>query len=697
ILSSWSDRLHPEEKARTLNAFKKHITDTTGKTPYDIEYRLLTKNNEYGYYHASGETIRDKNGAPLRVVGALKDITETKNILLDTAKQRMEAEAANKAKSAFLSTMSHEIRTPMNAILGITEIQLQNDSLDPSVKEALDKIYSSGDMLLGIINDILDLSKIEAGKLELNITEYEMASMISDTVSLNIPRIGNKPIEFDLYIDENIPVDLMGDELRIKQIMNNLLSNAFKYSDSGTVRLSIFAEEARSNEIILKISISDTGQGMTADQVETLFEDYSRFNLDANRSTEGTGLGMSITKSLIELMNGEIFVQSEAGKGSTFTIHIPQGRIGEEVLSSEMIKSLRQFRTSTSSRMKRAQIKREPMPYGSVLIVDDTEANIFVAAGLMKPYGLKIDTAESGFIALEKVKQDNIYDIIFMDHMMPKMDGMETTKKIREHGYDAPIVALTANAVSGQSEIFLSSGFNDFISKPIDTRQLNKVLNKLIRDKQPPEVVEAAREEHEATMKSARDLAAADAPASSKSEISPQYAKVIVRDTNKAIDILESAFKKEGAPGSWSDEEIEMITINVHAMKSVMADIGEAAISEMAYKMEKAGNKKNAKAIYTDTEKLISDLKAVIESIKPEEGETVTESSGEDQVFLTEKLKAIAEACGLYDAKTAKKELTALSGKKWPQATSDVIDKITEHLLHGDYEDAEEAAKILIK
>jgi CheY-like chemotaxis protein/anti-sigma regulatory factor (Ser/Thr protein kinase) len=279
---------------------------------------------------------------------------------------------------------------------------------------------------------------------------------------------------------------MLGDMLRIKQLLNNLLSNAFKYSEAGKVTLSIATEtsEERDDKIILVVSVSDTGQGMTKEQVDELFDEYSRFNQEANRSTEGTGLGMSITNNLISLMNGEITVESELGKGSTFAVRLPQGLIDSDVLGSEAAENLRRFRTDNRAHLRNVQISREPMPYGNVLIVDDVDTNIYVAKGLLAPYDLKVDSADSGFAAIEKIKNGNSYDIIFMDHMMPKMDGIEATKIIRESGYTEPIVALTANAVAGQLEVFLENGFDDFISKPIDIRQMNAVLNKLIRDKQ---------------------------------------------------------------------------------------------------------------------------------------------------------------------------------------------------------------------
>ncbi|MDR2569058.1 MAG: hypothetical protein LBD23_02005, partial [Oscillospiraceae bacterium] len=235
-------------------------------------------------------------------------------------RKAIQSTIASITKSQFLSTMSHEIRTPMNAILGITELQLLNDNLDQNVRDGLEKIYTSGDMLLSIINDILDLSKIEAGKLEMLIASYDTSSLISETVQLNVMRIGSKPINFELQIDENLPVFLSGDELRIKQILNNVLSNAFKYTLEGTVSFKISVETATNkdaaDEVIVSFTVSDTGQGMTKEQVDKLFDEYSQFNMEANRKTEGTGLGLSITRNLIRMMRGTIAIESEAEKGS---------------------------------------------------------------------------------------------------------------------------------------------------------------------------------------------------------------------------------------------------------------------------------------------------------------------------------------------------------------------------------------------
>ena len=675
--SSLSDKLHPDDKERALNALFCHLLDTTGQTPYDIEFRLRNKSGEYAYYRASGETIRDDNGRALRIAGAVIDITETKNILLDTERQRLEAEAANHAKSAFLSTMSHEIRSPMNAILGITEILLQQDVLSPSVRDGLEKIYVSSDVLLGIINDILDLSKIESDKLELRIANYEIASLINDIVQINIVHIGSKEITFELHVDENLPAYLSGDDLRVKQILNNLLSNAFKYTDKGSVVLSVHAESGRADEkITLVINVTDTGQGMTKEQVSKLFDKYSRFNEEANRTTEGTGLGMSIARNLTRMMGGSIDVESELGKGSTFIVRLPQNKVNSDLLGKESAENLCKFRMSNRAQMRWVQIVRDFMPYGSVLIVDDVETNIFVTEGLLAPYGIKTDSTDSGFGAIEKIKSGKAYDIVFMDHMMPQMDGVETTKKLRKLGYKYPIVALTANVLAGQSDLFRTNGFDDFISKPIDVRQLNAILNKYVRDKYPADIVEAAK----------RPRKKRRPETTSNLSIEQQFVEAFMRDLEKTIFVLDSLMNKSG---SLNEDEIRLYTVITHGIKNALANIGKMDLSDMALKLETAGLKGRMDIIASDTFPFINLLSALIQEIKPNE-----KTSGimdEDKTYLTEKLLAIKSACEEYDEKTADKALAELRAKAWTQQTEELLVNIAELLLCSEFEQVADA------
>ena len=632
---------------------------------------------------------------------AIRDVSQKKHQeeLLEEALEA--AKTASVAKSSFLANMSHEIRTPMNAILGIAEIQLQDDKLAPKTREALDKIYNSGDLLLNIINDILDLSKIEAGKLELMPSKYETASLINDTVTLNMMRIGSKPIEFQLSVDENTPSTLFGDELRIKQILNNLLSNSIKYTDEGVVKLLVSAEEDESeadpaglnsesaarglsDNTSLVFRISDTGQGMTKEQISKLFDEYSRFNMEANRTKEGAGLGMSITQNLIRLMNGKISVESEVNRGTVFTVRIPQGRINHSVLGKALAESLEKFQASGTKQLKRAQIVFEPMPYGSILVVDDVESNLYVAKGLMSPYGLKIDTVMSGFEAIDRIKKGGVFDIVFMDHMMPKMDGIEATKHIRDLGYTQPIVALTANAVVGQSEVFLANGFDGFISKPIDVRQLDSTLKKFVRDKQSPEVIEAA------LRKNAEEKAAGGAaPPAEQSTVDPQLAEIFVRDARKVITTMEEMYKKSDP---YQDEDIRLYTINAHAMKSALINIGETDLSVVAAKLEDAGREKNTAVMSGKTPAFLDELRKIVDKLSsPKDSdagsETVDENSEETQTFLREKLLVIKNACEAYDKKTAKNAIAELRQKAWTKATGELLAAMAEHLLNGDFEE----------
>jgi len=612
-------------------------------------------------YQVDVAMLKDLSGETTGYIEVVQDITNLKTM----AKKQAEAEAANLTKSAFLAKMSHEIRTPMNAIMGITEILLEDERLSPATMESLNKIYASANLLLNIINDILDLSKAEVGKLEIITSKYDVASMIYDTVQLNMVQFSNKTIDFELDLDPNTPAELFGDELRIKQLLNNLLTNAFKYTAKGKVKLSIRSERKdEESGVMLIFNVSDTGQGMTEEQKSKIFDEYTRFNLEYNRAIQGVGLGMSIVKTLIQMMNGEISVESKLGEGTTVNVKIPQGYVNDNVLGKE-------FKTP---QLKNARIEREPMPYGNVLIVDDVESNLFVAKCLLQPYKLSIDTADSGVEAIEKIKSGKVYDIIFMDQMMPNMDGVEVVKIMRESGYTAPIIALTANAIVGQAEILLKSGFDDFISKPIDIRQMNYILNKFIRDKQSQEVITEARRQHNISKVSANEI---------DFKANPDLLFAFIRDAKKKLPIMDSILKNID---NATTEDLRLFTINVHAVKSALANIGEKELSDVARKLEVAGREGNREAISADTAQFLENLGEVINKLESEKSTTISEE--EDIVYLKAHLVEFRSACTTYNKKLAKNILTELYSGQWSQKTKEFLELLQELLLHSDFEEA---------
>jgi len=588
----------------------------------------------------------------------------------------------------------------MNAIIGITLAELQKKDLPHGYAVALDKVYSSGNLLMGIINDILDMSKIETGKLELLPAEYDTPSLINDAVQLNIVRIGSKPIHFELDIDENLPQKLYGDELRLKQVLNNLLSNAIKYTSAGSVKLSVGFITAGGDEVTLRFIVSDTGQGMKPEDRNLLFSRYMRLNTETNRATEGTGLGLSITKKLVEMMDGAIEVESEYGKGSVFTVTVKQKTAanGNDPIGAELVGKLRDFTFAGDKRRALLNIVREPMPYGRVLIVDDVDTNLYVAEGLLSPYKLDIENAASGFEAIDKVKSGRAYDIIFMDHMMPVMDGIEAAHELRTLGYTGAIVALTANAIVGSDKLFADNGFDGFISKPIDIRRLDETLKRFIRDRHPEEAGKFKFGSDNISVTdntTGVDSASVDTSSSSPNKsIDPKLAKVFCQDAKNAITVL-----RETAASS----DIKLFTIKAHAMKSALANVGELAASKHALALEEAGRRGDVEFIRFSTEIFAAMLEGVIEKLSPnadngKSGNAEADTNVcEDVTYLSEQLRIIAAACEDFDDATAYAALDRLKGKKWKSEVTAALEKIRETLyLHSDFDSAGNLAREII-
>lgn len=517
----------------------------------------------------------------------------------------LSADHANRVKSTFLANMSHEIRTPINAVIGMDTMILR-ESKDDTIREYAKNIKSASETLLALINDILDFSKIESGKMEIVPNNYRLDSVINDLMNMVSGKAKDKGLEFILEIQPQTPVQLFGDEVRIKQIILNLLNNAIKYTKSGNITFSVGAKEAAGNETLLCISVCDTGIGIKREDMEKLFSPYERLDEDVNKYVEGTGLGLSITRNLLEKMGSELEVDSIYGEGSTFSCKIKQKLWGEDRMSQENVTLDTYFEEELEETYR--------APDASILVVDDVAMNIQVIVNLLKRTQIFPDQCLSGKEAI-KYASEKKYDIIFLDAMMPEMSGEETLHAIREtctQNFDTPIIVLTANAIVGARDNYIAQGFTDYLSKPVDSIKLEKLIQRYLPADKILEVVKESVEDKKLSSESTAILERLK----KLSMLSIDKGIEASGDSSTYIDVCRnfhdtSVDRMKMISEYFEKSDIQNYTIQVHALKSSARLIGALELSEAAFAMEMAGKSGDIKKIVLATPSLIEKYKEV--------------------------------------------------------------------------------------
>jgi signal transduction histidine kinase/CheY-like chemotaxis protein/HPt (histidine-containing phosphotransfer) domain-containing protein len=515
----------------------------------------------------------------------------------------------NRMKSDFLARMSHEIRTPLNAIIGIDELILRDNTSEKVRQNAL-VIKHSGKSLLSIINDILDFSKIESGKMELSLVDYDVGSLIYDTISMIRVRVAEKPINVEVDVSRDFPAYLYGDEIRVRQILLNVLNNSAKYTNEGQITLKAAFEfdSDKKNSGTAVFTITDTGIGIKKEDIVKLFDAFSQVDTKTNRKVEGTGLGLAITETLIDLMKGKISVESEYGKGSVFTIRIPQ-----KINNYKALENLSEaFSRRAQEDEKNDTAESFIAPSASILAVDDIDANLLVITGLLMPYKVKVDTASNGIDAIDALVKNN-YDFVLMDHMMPEMDGMEATQRIRNLGDDKfrqiPIIALTANAISGMKEMYLENGFNDFISKPIEVRELDRVMQTWI----PKEKRQISTQKNEKIEVDSRfgkitgiDAAHGLELFKGKTESFEKILRLFAKDlSNKMNEMLKM----------FAEEDYHNLQLCAHSIKGMSGNVGCTELFELSKNLESALHDADYDYVRKNTLLFAEKAKIVVDSI----------------------------------------------------------------------------------
>lgn len=588
--------------------------------------------------------------------GVVKDLKITSEKLQN---QLEIADAANKAKSDFLANMSHEIRTPINAILGMDEMIIR-ESIDEQIVEYATNIKQAGKSLLAQVNGILDYSKLEGGKMEIISVEYDLASMINTVVPSVATRAKAKGLSFKVDVDDNLPMTLLGDDVRVSQIIMNILTNALKYTETGEIAFSMKEVSRIDNSINIEVCVKDTGIGIKPEDLEDLYVSFKRIDEERNRNIEGTGLGIPIVIQLLKLMGSELKVESEYGFGSKFSFVITQGIVNSEPVGDYKKRIKKSYK-------RRNKFTFPSMPTAKILVVDDYEMNLVVAKNLMKIYDFIPDVVDGGNAAIAKAAEKQ-YDIIFMDHMMPDLDGLQTIELMKERGLltdKTAVIALTANAIAGAKEYYLSHGCVDYLTKPIDAEALEDVLLKYVPKKK-------IGKKPISDIKHDKSLTTNDDERQALIHI---FVSTIDETAKKLDELIEAS-------------DIKNYTIKVHGLKSTARLIGEMSISRKAEALEKAGNAGDWDYILKHHKEMISEYLSIRDSF---EGKGSSKQPL-DKADLQDALYSIIEMSNLADYGSTEMVLDKLNDYEMPKDILEKINNIRRLLEKLDYDNVAKAA-----
>ena len=608
-------------KARIGNSAECELHDLFNVTESDINTMFEKSANEIystNLWDKKGEkaysiklnSVKDTYGEPYCTLMVFADVTEEIELADKYA-------VASQAKSQFLANMSHEIRTPINGIMGMNSILL--DELDDGnleeVRRSANNINSASQTLLSIVNDILDISKIESGKMELLPVKYDIFSVLNDCYNMTLSRAEEKGLKFVIDVDENLPSVLFGDEVRFRQIINNFLSNAVKYTQFGEISLRIQELSQEDDNVRMFVEVTDTGMGIKEEDLSKLFNNFTRLEEQRNRNIQGTGLGLSLTEKLVKLMGGEIHVSSDYGKGSTFSVILSQ-----KVIDPTPVGNFHDRYVQFADQKDKTDLKIN-IPGARILVVDDVNMNIQVVKGMLKHTGAHIDTATSGTECLNKIRSTH-YDLILLDHMMPDMDGIETFEHIRSEddhpNIDTPVIILTANAIVGAKEMYIEKGFTDYLSKPIRRNELLAMLRKYLSEDE----TEKTDTENSDTKRSTEDSGTRDehfTPAERFPMLDVNTGLSYCMDDEEFyIEIIKTYLeddKRELIRKAYDSENWKNYETYVHALKSASMSIGAVTLSEHAKALEYAAKDQNYDYIREHNQEVYDEYSSMLEKL----------------------------------------------------------------------------------